>query len=132
VSRPFSRGWAPVSSGSSTRLAFVGFLFYANAGLATIILVAALADIVFHFLGVQWSPIKATLSIGGSIMWIGINWWTAKELQAGRRRALSVGLPIFGLLLLQELLRWRGNSIKIAFSALCLLALLSVWNELEA
>jgi hypothetical protein len=108
------------------------FLFAANAVFATIGLVVALADIVFHFLKVQWSPIKAILSIGGSVMWVGINSWTAKELQAGRRRALSVGLPIFGLVLLQELLRWRGNSIKIAFSAVCLLALLSVWNELEA
>jgi hypothetical protein len=132
MSRPFSRGWAPVSSGSSTRLAFVGFLFTATAVFATIALVVTLADIVFHFFDIQWSPIKAILSIGGSVMWVGINWWTAKELQAGRRRALSVGLPIFGLLLIQELLRWRGNSIMIGFWVLCFLALFSVRNELEA
>jgi len=132
VSRSFSRGWAPVSSGASSRLTLVGVLFYLNAGLAVLVLALNLADLIFHFLGVQRTIVQLILGFLVLSVWGGANWWTAKELHAGRRRALFVGLPIFGLLLIQELLRWPGNSIKIGLSALCLIALLSVWRELEA
>lgn len=131
MTRPFSRGFAPVSSGASTRLAFVGFCFVAATWLAALALVLNIANLIFRF----WPVPSTALWILNFMLlgaWIGVNWWTSRQLLEGRRRALIAGVPIFAIGVFQTLTSPTHDVIVIGLQVFCLLALLSVWNELDA
>ena len=130
MSRPFSRGFAPISSGASTRLAFVGFCFLATAWIAALGLVIMVANLIFRFVPVP-SVMLWILSLVLLGAWGGVNWWTSRQLKEGRRRALAAGVPIFAIGVFQALASPTRDAILIAVQVFSLLALLSVWNELD-
>jgi hypothetical protein len=105
-------------------------MFTANAWLALLTIILIIAGRVFGF-AAELSPARLVLSFLILIAWAGINWWTARQLLQGRRRALVAGVPLFVLGVAQALISSPRDRLVIGLQVLCLLALLSVWNELD-
>lgn len=130
MSRPFSRGFAPVSSGASTRLAFVGFCFTATAWLAGFGVILNIANLFFRFFPLP-SALLWILNLVALCAWGGVNWWTSRQLLEGRRRALVGGVPVFAYGVFQEIANRPRDGLMMGIAVFSLLALLSVWNELD-
>jgi hypothetical protein len=103
----------------------------ATTWLAALVLVLNIANLIFRF----WPVPSTALWILNFMLlgaWIGVNWWTSRQLLEGRRRALIAGVPIFAIGVFQTLTSPTHDVIVIGLQVFCLLALLSVWNELDA
>ena len=126
----FATNFAPVSSGPSTRLAIVTFLFFANAVWLSFLLVVVISNLVFRF----FTPLPSIWISAVNIVLLAavaaFCWFVGRDLRAQRRRASLFAVPYMALSALQTIFHRPHDPVGIVIAVGLLVALVSVKDEL--
>jgi hypothetical protein len=124
--------FAPISAAPSAPFRFAVWIFAANAVLGAIGLVLGLGVLGFELDRLRAASIAPLLvNTGLAVAWITLNAWIVRGLLARRTDAYVAAVAVLLLQTVSQGWSFATHKFSFAFSAICLIAMASVWGEIR-